>query len=319
MSRPIRILHRKVFRRVKPEAIRDELRRIGLTSGSIVYAHISMRSLGYVPGGAATVLQVILDLLGGGGTLVMSSSPEPDPALISSSRSFDLNATPSGSGSVSEALRRHEGARRSLHPIAPLSAVGPAAAEIVEGHESSPTPFNVAGPYGRLAKLKPRLLLIGTHTGSLLYHVMDRVGFPNLYVEPAATFEAKDAGGKTRSIATPRLNPAVPPVVILPGSRPENRDYLLMADYALMFPPRREREVIEAGYLRYNKSRFLGRRDRWCARGVLTIGRVGRADAALLDGARMLDQVAEDLRWDIARFKDEYDPDFLSRLTLPVI
>jgi aminoglycoside 3-N-acetyltransferase len=304
---------------VKPEAIRDGLEQIGLTSGPVLYAHVSMRSLGYVPGGAEAVLQVILDLLGRRGTLVMSSSPEPDPSRINSSRTFDLNTTPSGSGSVSEALRRHAGARRSLHPIAPLSAVGPAAAEIVEGHESSPTPFSADGPYGRLARLKPTLLLIGTHAGSLLYHVMDRVGFPNLYVEPTATFEARDAAGKTRRIATPRLNSAVPPVVILPGNRPENRDYLLMADYALMFPVHREREVIEAGYLRYNKSRFLGRRDRWRARGLLTIGRVGRADAALLDGARMLDQVAEDLRWDIERFKEEYDPDFLSRLTLPAI
>ena len=33
--------------------------------------------------------------------------------------------------------------------------------------------------------------------------VMDKVGFPNLYVDPSSTFETRDAAGKMRRISTP--------------------------------------------------------------------------------------------------------------------
>ena len=127
----------------------------------------------------------------------------------------------------------------------------------------------------------------------------------------------RDAGGHYKKLSTPVLRP-IPAAVILPGSRPENRDYLLVPDYALMFPSERERKVMDAGYLRFNRSRFLGRRERLRSRGILKTGRVGGAEAALLDGERMVEQIAKDLAWDLARYKEEYDPDTLSRLALPV-
>jgi hypothetical protein len=129
--------------------------------------------------------------------------------------------------------------------------------------------------------------------------------------------DVRDAAGHHRKVRTPVLS-TIPPAVILPGSRPENRDYLLVPDYAFMFPSDREHEVMEAGYLRFNRSRFLGRRERLQSRGILKTGRVGVAEAAVLDGPRMLDQIQKDLAWDLTRFKEEYDPELLARLSLPV-
>lgn len=293
--------------------------RLGLAPGDTVYAQVSMRSLGYVPGGPGEVVGAILDVIGPDGTLAMAAWPAADPTRIDPGVLFDVGETPSRAGLLSEALRTYPQAVRSLHPIASVAAVGARAIEITAGHDLSASPFGPSSPYGKIAQMGPRVLLVGAHMGGLLYHVQDRVGFPNLYSDEPIRIEIRDTKGSYRSITTPLLRGDVPPVVILPGSRPENRDYMLVPDYSLMFPADRERSVMDAGYLRFNRSRFLGRRERLQARGILRCGRVGSADSALIDGSRMLDQIAKDLAWDLARFKDEYDPERLALLNLPVI
>lgn len=319
VTRRLQTLNSRVFSRINRAEISEALRRLGVREGETLYARVSMRSLGYVTGGAEEAVGAVLDVLGEQGTLLMSAWPEADPARIRPGELFDVAETPSRAGLMSEALRRHPGAVRSLHPIASVVAMGPRAAELLAGHEASPTPFGPETPYGRLDAAGARFLLVGTHLGGILYAVQERVGFPNLLAPAASKFEARDAQGRYRTITTATLRSDVPPVIILPGSRPENRDYILVPDYALMFPSDRERRIMDAGYLRFNRSRFLGRRERLQVRGILTTGKVGAAEAALLDGPRLLDQIARDMAWDIARFKDEYDPEQLVLLSLPVV
>lgn len=319
VARHLKSLNRRVFRRVSREDLRGALERLGLRRGDLVFANVSMRSLGYVTGGAGEMVGAIVDVIGPEGTLVTSCWPCADPSLTDPREPFDVSSTPSRAGLLSEALRQYPGSCRSLHPIASAVALGPRAEELTRKHEVAGTPFGTGSPYGRLARSEPRILLVGSHLGGLLYHVQDRVGYPNLYSRTPVVFHAKDSGGVDIDVSTPMLRSDILPAVILPGNRPESRDYLLIVDYALMFPPGRERVVMEAGYLRHNQSRFLGRRDRLAARGILLQGKVGAAHAALLDGKRMLDRVAEDLAWDIARCKEEYDPESLSRISLPRI
>ena len=319
VTRRLQSLNNRVFNRVTRPEIRDALISLGVSAGDTLYASVSMRGLGYVPGGPAEVIGAILDVIGSEGTLVMPTWPAADPARRDPEEAFDVAETPSKSGLLSEALRTFAGSRRSVHPVAPVSAIGARAAEVTAGHDIAPTPFGPSSPYARLFQMSPALLLVGTQMGGLLYHLMDKVAFPNLYRSEPCRFEVRDAKGSWRTMNSVIPRDDVPPVVILPGSRPENRDYLLVADYALMFPGEREQAIMEAGYLRFNRSRFLGRRERLQARGILRQGRVGAAESVLLDGTRMLDQIAKDLAWDIARFKEEYDAEQLALLSLPIL
>lgn len=308
----------RIFKRTTRDRLRADLQRLGLAPGDLVFANVSMRCLGFVRGGPPEVIGAILDTIGPSGTLVLPGWPQRDPATVDPRVPFDLEKTPSQAGALSEALRQHPGAERSLHPIASVIAAGAMARQIVEGHEAAATPFGDDSPYGRVAQRGPRLLLAGAHVGGILFHVQDRVGFPNLYTSDRAEFRVRDGRGSERTVTSLRLRADVPPVVILQGNRPESRDYMLVPDYALLFPPEREARVLEAGYLRHNRSRFLGRKERLRARGILATGPVGAAEAALLDGARMLEQISKDLSWDLARYKEEYDPEQLARLGLPV-
>lgn len=311
VARTIHSLNNRVFRRITRDKLRDDLGRLGLVEGDTVYANVSMRSLGYVPEGPEAVIAAIRDVVGDRGTVLMCAWPAPAPEV------FDLRETPSGGGLLSEALRTFDGARRSLHPVGSVVAVGDQAGALTAGHEDASTPFGSESPLGRLMRIPSKLLLVGAHLGGLLCAVQDRVGYPNLYDAMPRTFSVRDASGRTRPMTTPVLR-GLPPVIILPGKRPESRDYLLLHDYALMFPPEREQRVIEAGYLRDNRSRFLGRRDRLKTRGILASGRVGAAEAGLLDGARMLEQLVKDLSWDLAKSKEAYDPEHLAAFGLPV-
>jgi aminoglycoside N3'-acetyltransferase len=316
VSRRIQSLNKKVFRRLTRQDLRDGLAALGVSPGDLLYANVSLRQLGHLTGGPIELAEALLELIGPAGTLVIPAWMSPD-ARPDSSEMFDVAGTPSRSGLLSETVRRLPGAVRSVHPVASVVAVGARAAEVTEGHDRCATPFGSESPYARLASLNAKILLIGAHLGGMLRHIQDRVDFPNLYDRLPREFEVRDASGHYRRHSTPVLRD-LPPVVILPGSRPENRDYLLVPDYALMFPSERERRVMEAGYLRFNRSRFLGRRERLQTRGILRPGRIGGAEAALLDGPRMVEQIEKDLAWDLLRFKEEYDAEILSRLSLPV-
>lgn len=319
VARRLQSLNNRVFHRITRDELREALVRLGLAAGETVYARVSMRSLGFVTGGPTALIEAILETVGSGGTLVTTAWPVGDATRVDPSVPFDLRETPSQCGLLSETLRQYPGACRSLNPVASMVAVGARAAELMAGHDRSQRPFGPDTPYGKLWQAHPRLLLVGTHMGGLLHHVQDRVGFPNLYEAGPVDIESIDEKGHRGKVRTTLLKAGIPPVVILPGSRPENRDYLLINDYAMIFPPQRERDIMEAGYLRFNRSRFLGRRDRLAARGILKVGQLGSAEAALLDGSRMLEHVEKDLAWDLARHKEEYDPEHLSNLSLPVL
>ncbi|MFB3881563.1 MAG: AAC(3) family N-acetyltransferase [Armatimonadota bacterium] len=135
------------------EQISEGLRRLGLRAGDIVMVHSSLSSLGEVDGGAATVVKALLDVLGPSGTLVAPTFGAPAP--------FDVKESPSGLGAITEAVRRWPGAVRSLHPTHAVSAIGPHAEQLTEGHLASPTAAGRDTPYGRLIEMGGKILLIG--------------------------------------------------------------------------------------------------------------------------------------------------------------
>ena len=66
------------------EDIKRELKHIGIQNGDVLEVHASLKSIGYVLGGANALLDAILDTLGFEGTLVMSaqSSGNSEPAYF---------------------------------------------------------------------------------------------------------------------------------------------------------------------------------------------------------------------------------------------
>ncbi|GAB3004813.1 AAC(3) family N-acetyltransferase [Saccharothrix stipae] len=159
------------------ESIGAELGAVGLRPGDTVLVHSSLRSLGWVCGGAVAVVQALLDVLGADGTLVVptqsADNSEPSgwqyppvpaswwPGIRASMPAYDPRTTPSsGMGVIAEAVRTWPGALRSAHPQTSFAAVGPRAAEVVAGHALD-SRLGERSPLARLEAMGARVLLLG--------------------------------------------------------------------------------------------------------------------------------------------------------------
>lgn len=136
---------------------------IGVDPGITLVVHSSLSSIGWVVGGASTVVSVLLDVIGEHGTLAMpAATPQcGDPTSWTEAQGeFDLRTTPTSMGAIPETFRTWPGTVRSDHPLESVCARGPAADEITSEH---PLAFSEGPgtPFGKLYDLDSRILLLG--------------------------------------------------------------------------------------------------------------------------------------------------------------
>lgn len=93
------------------------------------------------------------------------------PTFTYRSARFDPGTTPGRTGAVGEALRCRPAAIRSLHPFYSVAASGPRATELTRGHELVPG-TGIGSPLDRLAAAGGLVLLLGVgHDRSTTIHV----------------------------------------------------------------------------------------------------------------------------------------------------
>jgi aminoglycoside 3-N-acetyltransferase len=250
-----------------------DLGNLGLHSGDVVIVHSSLSKLGFVSGGPEAVIDALLDVLGAQGTLVMPSFPFDTYVAdyLEQNRVFDVAATPSRMGAITEVLRRRPGVQRSVHPTHPVVALGPAATTLTTGHERLPATFGAGSPFQRLCELNGKILLLGVdfHTMTNLHVVEDvTTTFPyQTYL--AAPIQIELRTGDTVTTMQARVHdPALSRL----------RDCNKMESY-------------------------------FAQGGVMTKGSVGDAEARLLDAAGVLRVMRELAERGITMYDDERVPD----------
>lgn len=152
------------------------LDRLQIPEGSDLLVHSSMRSFGApVSGGAEMVLDVLLERIGTGGTLVMPTLSFS--SLDESAPVFDANKAPSDCGALTELFRTRPGVRRSMHPLSSACAYGARAEYYTENHAD--TPCGMKSPYGKLVSENAWILFIGAGFGSnTVFHVAEELAAP---------------------------------------------------------------------------------------------------------------------------------------------
>ncbi|MFC1433364.1 aminoglycoside N(3)-acetyltransferase [Streptacidiphilus sp. N1-3] len=174
----------------------DDLGRIGIRPGGVLFAQSSLRSIGQVRGGARTVVAALREVLGPQGTLVVyTATPEnslSSPAYLADTAAmgrrslriayraamqpFDIDRSPSSRrtvGMISEAVRTTPGARRSAHPQTSFVAIGPRAEEITADHRLE-CHLGEDSPVGRLYELQAQGLLLGVDSWRFTpYHLAE--------------------------------------------------------------------------------------------------------------------------------------------------
>jgi len=166
----------------REDLVRD-LRKTGVIEGDTLLVHSSLGKIGYVEGGATTVIEALLEVLGPQGTLAMPTFPARgrNKDYLEGHPVFDVRNTPSAMGLITETFRKMPGVERSLHPTDPVCARGPLAALLTGTHFGQPTPYNESSPFRKLAECGGKILMLGTTLNGActsLHILEDAVDFP---------------------------------------------------------------------------------------------------------------------------------------------
>ncbi len=138
-----------------------QFKNTGLKSGDSLLLHSSLRSFGYVGGGAHTVVGSLLDTIGEEGTLIVPALTGKREDSVFSPPVFDVLNTKCWTGIIPETVRNMEGARRSLHPTHSAAAIGCRKEYVTLGHEKSRSPCDESSPYYKNSVIRGYIMLAG--------------------------------------------------------------------------------------------------------------------------------------------------------------
>lgn len=172
----------------------------------VVTVHSSLSACGYVRGGAQTVVSALRAWCAKS-TLVMPTHTYCYP-LDGDAPIFDVKATSSKVGSITNAFMRGPNVWRSLHPTHSLAAEGPLARELIEGHEACDTPCGAGTPYERLLSWDSGVLMLGVtlECYTLFHTAEDAAQVPYLYETQPYDLRVKGASDQVISVRTKRQN-----------------------------------------------------------------------------------------------------------------
>ena len=233
----------------------NELRQLGLKPGNMVYAHTSLKRIGWLESGPDTLTDAFLDVLGPDGTLAAPTHTLSFTGI--GGEPYRADRTPSVLGAYPNALWRTPGALRSGHGSHSSAALGRQAAFLTENHD----PNNALGydsPLHRLYRSGGKVLLAGvTHRANTMLHLAESIsGMPYVRLHYDAAWG--------------------------PDVQIERMDGVVEAVNQAEFPGCCSRFDLIEGFL-------------WRG-GLVSYGKLGGADAQLVDAAGLVDTAMEILQ-----------------------
>lgn len=225
--------------RTAPHATRAQiaadLHRLGIAEGDVIFLHSSLKSLGFVEGGAQAVIDGLRDAIGPGGTLLLPTYWIPGGTLLATCELkdyvFDPRQHGTHMGALPEAFLRQCGVQRSVHPTHSCAALGPLAQHLTEGHHRAPSVFGEGSPWQRFAVLpRGKVLGLGISMGPVtFYHRLeDEMGatFPvPVWLDRRYDMPCRDAEGRPCMVPVRPFDPDITPRRIDQKARADLRDW----------------------------------------------------------------------------------------------
>lgn len=151
---------------VTREDIKKAVLELGIKGDDSVIVHSSLRSLGYVEGGADAVIDGFLDVLSPDGTLIFPTLCSRDWKHVYENWHMDA---PSDVGFITNVFRKREGALRSNQATHSVAAMGKDAEYFTKTHGKSglrpgiygETPFAEDSPWQKMYDLNTKNVMLG--------------------------------------------------------------------------------------------------------------------------------------------------------------
>jgi aminoglycoside 3-N-acetyltransferase len=176
-----------------------QLQLLGVQPGMQLLVHSSLRKLGAVVGGADSIIDSLLEILGPEGTLMMSTV---SGNVNREQPVFHVEHTPSTVGTLSNVFRKRPGALRSLHPVHSIAALGARAEFFCEGHLQARTAWSEDSPYGKLMRQDGHILFLGTNfSANTCMHALEiEAKVPGLHTPESSTLYVCDYDNRWHQI-----------------------------------------------------------------------------------------------------------------------
>jgi len=165
--------------------LRADLLGLGVQPGGVLMVHARLSAVGWVPGGADTVVHALLDVLGGDGTLLVLCGWEHQcydlerwrakrrAAYLAEPPGFDplVSAADPEMGRLPERVRTWPGAHRSRHPLGSFAALGGRSRELLADQPWDGM-YGPGSPLERLVEADRQVLMLGAplETATLLHY-----------------------------------------------------------------------------------------------------------------------------------------------------
>lgn len=162
----------------KKEDLLRDLKNGGIFEGALLHLKVSMKAIGKIEGGAQTLLEALIDVVGSKGTLVIDSfiSSYRIPLNDEDAQKISTDNSPSYAGALANVMIQHPKAVRSKHPIQKFTAIGMLAHELMDNHKPQSGGYEVLDRMSQMGALN---LSVGRNTvGVGTTHVaIEKCGF----------------------------------------------------------------------------------------------------------------------------------------------
>lgn len=160
--------------KTKKKELKQQFQKLGITRGDHLLVHSSFSALGKIEGGPKTVIQVLKEIIGNEGTLVLPSFNWD--YFKASEKIIDLANTPSKMGVISEIFRTMEGVRRTRNLFHPLCVYGHFQKALLKCDAYDT--WGEKSPYGFMYHNRFKILLMGVDLNrcSVMHYCEQKAG-----------------------------------------------------------------------------------------------------------------------------------------------
>lgn len=181
------------------KTLADAVRALGVQKDSVIIVHSSLKSFGYMEGGAEAVVDAFMEVVTEG-TLIFPSFNHGVP--YDKGEVFDIRNTPTTNGAIPDAFWRRPGVKRSMNPTHAFAVYGKDAEEIASSHEMAAA-VGEGSPLDYLYRHDGGVVLLGVgYNRNTFHHYVETVTGAACLSPRGEEYDVIDENGERRRART---------------------------------------------------------------------------------------------------------------------